>query len=328
MKLIAFLAAGQPRFGALLADPERAVDFAALRAGRSPAPALPAPRSLLELITQGEAGLAEARRDLEQAAAGASNPGVYPLAAVRLLAPTGRPPKLLCFSVYEGHMKNAMAASLVHKLGRWRHVVKALGLARIPKGFYRRPLYFKGNAASCSGPDEEIVWPATTRELDYEMELGVVLGRRGMNVRAEDALDYVFGYTVFNDWSARDLMSQEILALRGPLKGKDFGNGNTLGPCVVTKDEIPDPQKLSMQVRVNGELRGQASTAEMTHGIAAQIAEASRHEPIIPGEVIGSGCATTGCGYEQLRFLKPGDVVEIEIEKIGLLRNRVAQHSC
>jgi 2-keto-4-pentenoate hydratase/2-oxohepta-3-ene-1,7-dioic acid hydratase in catechol pathway len=326
MKLIAFVADGFARFGALLGQPERAVDLSVVRALRGATAA--APRSLQELIEQGQAGLHEAYADLDWAAARGPEEALWPLAQVRLLAPTGMPPKITCFSIYEGHFKNGMEAFLKVKFGPWRHLIKGLGLARVPPRFYQKAVYYKGNNASYSGPEEDILWPSSTRMMDYEMELGVVLGSGGLNLKAEDAMKQVFGYTVFNDWSARDLLISEFLSLRGPLKGKDFGNGNTIGPCVVTKDEIPDPHQLDMQVRVNGELRGRCNTSGMTHRIEAQIAEASRHEPVIPGELIGTGCATNGCGFEQLRFLKPGDQVEIEIEKIGVLRNRVATQSC
>jgi len=326
MKLISFVADHQQRFGAVLAQPERAVDFARVRPLRNSP--VPAPRSLLELIEQGPAGLHEAQADLDWAADRAPAESVFPLTSVRLLAPTGMPPKLMCFSVYEGHMKNAMEAFLRHKFGGARHLIKATGLTRIPKGFYERPLYYKGNNASYSGPEDEILWPSTTRMMDYEMELGVVLGSGGINVKPEQAMQHVFGYTVFNDFSARDLLTAEILSRRGPLKGKDFGNGNAIGPWVVTKDEIADPHRLALRVRVNGELRGASNTSAMTHRIEAQIAEASRQEPVIPGEVLGTGCATNGCGFEQLRFLKPDDVVEVEVEKIGVLRNRISRQSC
>jgi 2-keto-4-pentenoate hydratase/2-oxohepta-3-ene-1,7-dioic acid hydratase in catechol pathway len=268
----------------------------------------------------------EAQADLAWASARAEV--LTDLDGVRLRAPTGMPRKLVCFSSYEGHLQNALDAYLRQRFGAAGRLLKALAIARIPKSFRERPLYYKGNHASYSGPDDEIVWPATTQMLDYEMELAVVIGSAGMNVPRERAMQHVFGYTIFNDFSARDLLMEEILARRGPHKGKDFGNGNALGPWLVTRDEIADPHGLSMQVRVNGTPCGRSSTREMTHRIESQIAEASRHEPVIAGEVLGTGCATHGCGFEQLRFLRPGDLVEVEIESIGVLRNRISQRSC
>lgn len=327
MKLTAFLAEQRPCFGALL-DGTTVVDFAALRPLRANGTTPPAPSNLQTLIEQGEAGLDAAREDLAWAADRRPDAASHALERVRLQAPTGTPPKLLCFSVYEGHMKNAMAAFARHKFGAAGSWLGGLGLARVPKAFYQRPVYYKGNNLACSGPDDEILGPASTQMLDYEMELALVLGSGGINIAPERAMDHVFGYTVFNDFSARDLLIDEVLSRRGPLKGKDFATSNALGPWIVTKDEIDDPHQLALSVRVNGELRGASTTAQMSHRIEAQIAEASRHEPVVAGEVIATGCATDGCGFEQLRFLEADDLVEVEIEKIGVLRNRIARRRC
>ncbi len=326
MKLIAFAVNGEKFFGGVTGDLQLAVDFSQVRKARGAE--FPAPGSLQELIEQGEEGLEAARADLSWVESNTSAAGVYPLSEVRLLAPTGIPLKLRCFSVYKGHMENAVNAVLNDKLGRMAALLRATGLVKVPKGLIETPLYYKGNNASVTGPDDEILTPSTTERMDYEMELAVILKSGGLNIKPEDAMQHVFGYTIFNDFSARDLMAKEVMSRRGPLKGKDFATSNTLGPWVVTADEIPDPYNLKATVKVNGVVKGTSKTSLMSQIIDAQIAEASRHENVIAGEVIGTGCMPDGCGFERLEFLKPGDLVEIEMEKIGTLRNRISQHYC
>jgi 2-keto-4-pentenoate hydratase/2-oxohepta-3-ene-1,7-dioic acid hydratase in catechol pathway len=325
MKLIAFETQGEMKFGAVDVRGQRAIDCQRVRALREAR--MPAPASLMELIDQGEGGLMQVRDDLSWAESHDTNAeaGIHNLSSVKLLPPTGIPPRLVCFSVYAGHMRNAAKAVMTMRLGIIGRGIAATGLVPVPnKGFYRSAIYYKGNPQSVSGPDQVILWPGQSKMLDYEMELGVVMGRGGLNIDARDAMSHVFGYTVFNDFSARDWLMKEILQMRGPLKSKDFATGNALGPWVVTRDEVVDPHALDMKVRVNGVQQAQSNTSQMSHRIDALIAEASRHEPLPAGSVIGTGCATNGCGLEQLKFLKPGDLVEIEIESVGTLRNRIA----
>ena len=202
---------------------------------------------------------------------------------------------------------------------------RLLGFVRIPKEFYRGPAYYKGNHTSVVGPEVDIPWPSFPEtKLDYELELGLVIGRSGQDIAESDALAYVFGYTIYNDLSARDRLHTELMGGKlGPLKGKDFEGGNAIGPWIVTADEIPDPGALRMEVRVNGVSRGVGHTSEMYHSVGAMVAEASLGELVLPGEFIGTGAVGDGTGIERWEFLEPGDVVELEIEKIGLLRNRV-----
>ncbi|MDP3857283.1 MAG: fumarylacetoacetate hydrolase family protein [Stagnimonas sp.] len=326
MKLASYHQSGGIRLGALCSDQHRLLDLAAaslaLRDQVEPAFA-----SMLALIEAGPAALDRARAILEQSED--EHPGhcFQPLSGLRF-APPLLPPRMLCFSVYEGHMKQAFASVLEMKAGKGvAATVKALGLMKkMPKRFYQRPLYYKGNNLSVSAHEQDVIWPRWTKMLDYEMELGVVLGKRGKNISANDAMSYVFGYTCFNDFSARDKMMEEIpWGGVGPIKGKDFDTGNAMGPWLVTADEIPDPYDLKIQVRVNGELRGASSTSGMSHPISRMIEVASDEELVVPGEFFGTGAATNGCGIEFLRFLEPGDLVEVEIERIGVLRNRVVK---
>jgi 2-keto-4-pentenoate hydratase/2-oxohepta-3-ene-1,7-dioic acid hydratase in catechol pathway len=223
----------------------------------------------------------------------------------RLLAPL-RPRSLRDFLAFEGHMRNALT-----RLGR-----------PIPEEWYSVPAYYKGLPDTVIGPEEEIPWPDFTDRLDHELELAAVIGRMGKDIRNGDALSYIFGYTIWNDVSARDVQRREGPIGMGPAKAKDWDGSNVLGPCIVTADEL-DPGNLRMRVRVNGELWGEDTSQHMHHTFADMIEYASQAQTLYPGEVFGSGTAATGSGLELDRWLKEGDVVELEIEGIGVLRNHI-----
>jgi len=224
---------------------------------------------------------------------------------VRLLAPL-RPRSLRDFLSFEGHLRNALS-----RLGR-----------PIPSEWFDVPAYYKGMPDTVIGPEEEIPWPSYTSKLDYELELAAIIGRRGKNIAKEDALSYVFGYTIWNDMSARDVQTRELPISMGPAKAKDWDGSNVLGPCIVTADEI-HPGNLRMTVRINDEVRGEDNSAHMHHTFADMIHYASQAQTLYPGEVFGSGTAAGGSGIELDRWLQEGDLIELEIEGIGVLRNRV-----
>ncbi|WP_069805890.1 fumarylacetoacetate hydrolase family protein [Thermogemmatispora onikobensis] len=230
-----------------------------------------------------------------------------PVSGARLLAPL-RPRSLRDFLAFEGHLKNAMG-----RLGR-----------PIAPEWYTVPAYYKGLPDTVIGPDEEIPWPAYTERLDHELELAAIIGRRGKDIPKEEAMHYIFGYTIWNDVSARDVQTRELPVNMGPCKAKDWDGSNVLGPCIVTADEI-DPGNLRMVVRVNGEVWGEDNSGHMHHTFADMIAYASQAQTLYPGEVFGSGTAAGGSGLELDRWLREGDVVELEIEGIGVLRNRVGK---
>jgi 2-keto-4-pentenoate hydratase/2-oxohepta-3-ene-1,7-dioic acid hydratase in catechol pathway len=196
---------------------------------------------------------------------------------------------------------------------------------RPPPVWYERPLYYKANRFSVSGPGDTIRWPAYSRLMDYECELACVIGRPGADVPRERAREHVFGYTIFNDFSARDAQGAEMAGGLGPAKGKDFDTGNVFGPWIVTLDEIGDPHALAMEARVNGERWGGGHSSSMHHTFWDIIAYVSQTETLFAGEVIGSGTVGTGSAHELGRTLKPNDVIELEIEKIGVLRNRIVR---
>lgn len=194
---------------------------------------------------------------------------------------------------------------------------------QLPEIYRRQPVYYVGNRMSVAAPEQDIHWPRYSKVMDFELELACVIGKQGKNLTPDNALDHVFGFTIFNDFSARDAQGREMEGRLGPAKGKHFDGGNVFGPCVVTLDEIGDPQNLRMQACVNGESWCDNSSATMNWTFGQLLAHISADETLYPGEVIGSGTVGNGCGLEHSRFLNDGDVVELEIEKIGVLRNRV-----
>jgi 2-keto-4-pentenoate hydratase/2-oxohepta-3-ene-1,7-dioic acid hydratase in catechol pathway len=240
-------------------------------------------------------------------AAGAPAAELRPVEGARLLAPL-RPRSLRDFLAFEGHLKGALG-----RLGR-----------PIPDEWYEVPAYYKGLPDTVIGPDEEIPWPAWTERLDHELELAAVIGRRCRDVPAGEAGDCIFGYTIWNDVSARDVQARELPIGMGPGKAKDWDGSNVLGPCLVTADEL-DAADLRMRVSVNGELWGEDTTASMHWGFDDMIAYVSRSQTLHPGELLGSGTATGGSGLELDRRLEPGDLVELEVEGIGVLRNRIGR---
>ena len=195
----------------------------------------------------------------------------------------------------------------------------------MPKEFYERPLYYKANRFAVIGTDDDVIWPGYCKKLDFELEFGCYIRKPAKSVSVAEARDYIFGYTIFNDMSARDEQTLEMPGNLGPGKGKDFDTANPMGPWLVTADELTDPYDLKMEARVNGEGWGGGTTASMHWKFEDLIAHISRDETLHPGEFLGSGTVGTGAGIEQMRFLNPGDVVELTVEGIGTLRNRVVK---
>jgi 2-keto-4-pentenoate hydratase/2-oxohepta-3-ene-1,7-dioic acid hydratase in catechol pathway len=233
----------------------------------------------------------------------------YALDEVRLLAPVTRPRVIRDFLTFEGHMLTAG---------------KALGRPQIPPVWYEVPAYYKGDPDTVSGPEDVVEWPAYCEKLDFELELGMVIGRRGKNIRKADAKKYIAGYTIWNDLSARDQQMKEGPLGMGPSKGKDFDGGNAVGPYLVTPDELDvSARDVRMTAKINGETWTDSTSAGRQFSFADLIVHVSQSETIYPGELWGSGTVTGGSGLELDRWLKPGDLIEFEIEGIGILRNRV-----
>lgn len=308
MKLITFRAAdGREHIGAVLPDGKRAADFTASDAS-------PAFADMLALIDGGPAALERAR-----AIVAAPNVTVD-LAAVQLLAPLPRPRRLRDFLCFEKHVRQSRANRYLFGMGRER-----LDPAKveIPKAWYQKPVYYKGNLFSIVGPEAAVHWPKYSQTIDYELEIGLVTSREGKDVPKGKGLDYVFGYLIFNDFSARDAQYIEMQAGLGPAKGKDFDTGNAMGPWLVTADEAGDPQNFTMIARINGEEWSRGNSGEMQHTFDDMVSYASADETFYAGEILGSGTVGGGCGNELGRFMKDGDVIELEVSGLGVLRNRI-----
>lgn len=306
MRLVTFESGSGQRLGAVIDDGRTVVDLQA--AQQSKGNSAPELDSMLALIEAGEPGLDLARELIETASAECR----LPMADVRLLAPLPRPTQMRDFLCFEEHLKNSFAQA-----------EKLTGQAReIPAVWYEQPIYYKANRFSVIGPDQDVVWPSYSVVMDYELELACIIGRQGRDIDAPEAGAHIFGFTIFNDASARDAQMAEMAGQLGPAKGKDFDTGNVLGPWIVTADEIGDPHALTMVARVNGEEWSRGTSGAMHHRFEDMIEFVSRSETLYPGEVLGSGTVGTGCGLELGRFLESGDVVELEIDGIGVLRNR------
>jgi 2-keto-4-pentenoate hydratase/2-oxohepta-3-ene-1,7-dioic acid hydratase in catechol pathway len=215
------------------------------------------------------------------------------------------------------------AASLRDFLAFESHVLKGAQRREsvVPDYWYSAPVYYKGNHRSLIGPDETCPWPSYTEHLDFELELAMIVGRRGRDIAEIDAASHVFGFTVMNDFSARDIQAREMTAWLGPAKGKDFATA--LGPCIVTADELGPEPNIEMICRVNGEEWGRAFSGEMHWNWAQMLAHVSRDEDVWPGDVYGSGTPGGCCGLDIGKKLAPGDVVELEIVGIGILRSTI-----
>lgn len=285
--------------------------------------------SVQTLIEGGEPALVEARVMLARAPGEA----VRARRAVKLLAPIQPPIQMRDCSCFELHLRQSFAAA--RKLRAMRTPDPEATLAamntrsddRVIDTFNRQPIYYKCNRFATIGIDDDVVWPSYSKALDFELEFGCYISKRGKDIPAERAREYIFGYTIFNDISARDAQSVEMGGMLGPAKGKDFDTANVMGPCLVTADELPDPYSLSMVVRVNGEEWGRGNSRDMRWTFEAVIAHISRSETLYPGEFLGSGTVGNGSGIEHMRTLKPNDVVELEVEGIGILRSRIVKPS-
>jgi 2-keto-4-pentenoate hydratase/2-oxohepta-3-ene-1,7-dioic acid hydratase in catechol pathway len=284
---------------------------------------------MLALIDGGDAALDNARTVVGRVLERGIDPAILPLDKVRLLAPVPVPRQMRDALTFEKHYRQArgqryrtLADKSEDPAAAWRKFEES-GLLRIPQVWYDQPIYYKQNRFSVVGPDTEIVWPRYSQVMDYELELGIFISKRGKNIQRESASDYIFGYTIFNDFSARDAQALEMAGQLGPAKGKDFDTGNVIGPWLVTADEVPDPYNLTMRARVNGEEWSLGNSGDMHHRFEDIIAHVSADETLYPGEFLGSGTVGNGCGLELNRFLADGDLVELEITGLGVLRNRV-----
>jgi len=295
--LVTFARDGEPRLGAL--EGGTVLDLNALDGSL--------PADMLGLIRAGTAGLASARAAVasgrrrlgagEERALAAAGQG-FPVAAVRLLAPIPRPAKnIVC-------------------LGR-NYVAHARERGAEPPG---HPVFFTKPPTAVIGPEAEILADSLTQQLDFEAELAVVIGAEGKNIGPEDAFNHIFGYTILNDVTARDLQKTH----QQWFKGKSLDTFCPLGPAIVTAEAFPDPHAVDIRMRVNGEVRQASNTRKMIFDIPTLVSVLSRGMTLWPGDIIATG-TPEGVGAADGRYLKPGDLLEAEVEGIGVLRNRVAR---
>ncbi|SFT02016.1 fumarylacetoacetate hydrolase family protein [Saccharopolyspora flava] len=267
----------------------------------------PLPAPILELL--------RSQRLPEAGAQAVTEPGV-PLAEVELRAPL-EPATVRDFVAFEEHVEGMTGGNVA---AEW----------------YAAPTFYFTNPYAITGPFDDVAIPPGCRRMDFELEVAAVIGRPGRDLTPEQAREHIIGYTIFNDWSARDLQSAEMKVGLGPAKGKDFAT--TLGPVLVTADELETHRdadgflRLPMSVSVNGERIGHDLLSNMGWPFEELVSYASRGTEVRPGDVLGSGtCGNGGClgelwgrpDREDPPPLRPGDVVEMTVEGIGTIRNRV-----
>jgi acylpyruvate hydrolase len=288
MRLVTFLESGRTAAG-VLAD-GNVVDL--FRAD----PGLPT--DVVGILAGGESMLDRVRQAAERAAD--RSDARRPLSGVKLLAPIPRPPKVICIG-----------------LNYARHAAEA-GLP-LPA----RPSTFLKASSTVVGPGEPIVRPPTTEQLDYEVEFAFVVGRRGKAIPRERAMEYVAGYTIVNDVSARDL---QFAKDGGIIVGKNFDSSCPMGPYLALTDEVPEPSGLRLRTWVNGQPRQDSSTADLIFDVPAIIEFLSRQLTLEPGDVVATGTPEgVGLGMKPQVWLQPGDVVRMEIDGLGVLENRVVE---
>jgi fumarylacetoacetate (FAA) hydrolase len=323
MRLVSFTRKGapEPALGALLDGEvaDLAVAASTLAPGLDPGGRL---RSLEALLADWEHGLPTARTVLERVKAASADArralavagGILPSGAIEFRPPVQRPPTLRDFYAFEAHVRNARARR---------------GLA-VPAEWYEIPVFYYSNPGSLTGHGAGVRKPAWTEALDYELELACVIGRRARDVAPEDWRSVVAGFTILNDWSARDVQRREMAVGLGPAKGKDFAT--SLGPALVTLDELEPRRRgdrfdLAMEARVGGATLSRGNAKDMHHGWGALIARASQDVYLLPGDVLGSGTVGSGCllelGTDVHPWLQPGDEVTLEIDLLGALSNTI-----
>jgi len=341
MRLVTFQHQGLQEIGAFKEADSKVIRLQAAERLRS-GEANPHLQTMLAFLQGATAARDAAQRTIEFALSQRPEGVVIEPASVELLSPVPRPESIREFMVFEQHVINCTrrfgmprwAASLdgaVEKtLGR-----KATLAYQMARPWYERPVYYKGNRMSVIGDGARVTIPRYTKAFDWELEFGIFLCKQGRDIPKEHARDFIGGYTIFNDFSARDIQKSEMGGRLGPAKGKDFDGGNAIGPVLVTPDEIPDPYNLAMKARINGEEVSYGHTKGMRWKFEELIAYVSQDETLYPGEFFGSGTGTVPesganrccCGLEMGRFLKAGDTVELEVERIGKLTNPVVGQS-
>ena len=272
-----------------------------------------APAEMLAFLRRGERAFDAAREVVETVPDTDAETGPdgarlrYDPEEVEIMAPLPRPNSLRDYMAFEEHVRNSMG--------------------EVPDVWYEIPVCYKGNADAVVGPDAVVEWPSYSSLMDIELEIGAVIGKRGTGISADEAGEYIAGFTLFNDFSARDEQGEEMEGRLGPARGKDFANA--FGPHLVTPDEVDLPNA-AFSIEVTGEdgetdTWSEGTVGEMGHSWGDIIEHVSEAETLYPGDVLGSGTVGTGCGLEIGEFLEDGDTVSISIEGLGTLTNRVVK---
>ncbi|MGC1165944.1 MAG: fumarylacetoacetate hydrolase family protein [Solirubrobacterales bacterium] len=285
---------------------------------------LPGETDLVDFLARGEAARATA-----QEAVDAGGAATDPSAAILPFQPRS----MRAFMLWESHYV-ASARMLVKRFfppplakvvsGYERVTRRTFPKLKPSKRFYETPSFYVANHAAVLADGEEMWWPSHTRFLDFELELAFVLAKPLADATPEEAAAAVGGWFVLNDWSARDVQAEDLRENPfGPVvKAKTFAN--SIGADVLTADELPDWQAVRGRVRVDGEVWCEGTTAGAAHDVGAMLAYASAGERLEPGDVISTGTMPGCCGLEQDRWIQPGQTVELEIDPIGTLRNKIS----
>ncbi|OCA90654.1 fumarylacetoacetase [Bacillus sp. FJAT-27225] len=306
MRFITFEKKSGEQTAGWLLDDKHAVDMKEASAGRLPG-------TMLEFLNDSKTNLQLANAINSQLTVG--SPGVYPLEEANLLAPLPNPRSFRDFYAFEAHVKTARENRGLGMIQEW----------------YEIPVFYFSNHLAIKGPNEEIEKPYGSTKLDYELEIACVIGKSGKNIQVGEADDYIFGYCILNDWSARDFQQKEMKVGLGPAKGKDFAT--SIGPWIVTADEVSSLKAgkgfdLEMRALVNGKHLSKGNMKDIHYSFSEMLKRASEGVTLHPGELIGSGTVGTGCilelGEEVHRWLEPGDEVELQIDKLGTLKNVIA----
>jgi len=294
MRLARYLHSNMESYGVLVDD--RIICLLALPKALKYPPSL----SLDELISLGYRGTKIVEQIMKSSTQNEKRDATISLDDVTLLAPVPSPPKIVCLGLnYKDHAEEQ------------------------GKDIPDEPIIFMKPRTAIIGPDQPIVRPKLVKQLDYEAELAVVIGEKGKNILVSEAKKYIFGYTAFNDVSARDIQFKDKQWTRG----KSFDTFAPMGPCITTAGQIEDPNNLGVRTRVNGELRQNSSTRNMVFNVYEVVYHLSQVMTLEPGDIIATG-TPAGVGVfmkPKPKFLSPGDLVEVEIEKIGTLRNMVSK---
>ncbi len=323
---------GQDRLGALCHSDRVIIDLnsAAIQLlGKS----IPYFSSMQALIEGGADAMDMAQEVLVRALQNGGADFQIDVSSITLQAPLPRPIQIRDCMAFFDHMRNSMPALVEIMIAEsadpeaMRHHLEnsssLLTADDLPEFMLKHPVYYRCNNLAVIGPGQDIIWPDFAKLMDYELELAAVIGKVGCDIPVGEARAHIFGYTIFNDVSARDYQVREMSAGIGVNKSKDFDTGLVFGPCIVTADEFADPHNLKMTARINGDIWSAGSTSQMDFTFEDIISYVSREQTIYPGEILGSGTVPMGCGLELGRFLSDGDDIELEIEGIGVLKNKI-----